>query len=626
LTGKGRESWGSRLGVILAAAGSAVGIGNLLRFPGQAANHGGGGFMIPYVLSMLLFGLPVMWIAWSIGRMGGRWGHGTTPGMFDRMTGRWWGKYIGVIGVALPLIFILYYTYIEAWCLGYAWFSLSGAYDAPGVDTAVFFQEFLGAATTHNYFGGIEAALLFLGLSIALNVWVLYRGVSRGIELLAKIAIPLLMLFAIVLGVWVLSLGREAWAGLEFLWRPRFEALLDFEVWMAAAGQIFFTLTLGYGALECFGSYLSDRDDVALTGLTAASLNEFVEVIFGSLIAIPAAAAFFGAARIPEIAAGGTYSIGMVSMPEIFRGMGGAQLFGTMWFLLLFFAAFTSSVAVAQPVMAFLQDEARLSRTSATALVLSFWLLGSIPVAFFYRYGALDEMDFWAGTIGLVVFATIEVIIFSWLFGIDHGWREIHLGAEITVPGFFKPVMKYVTPIALLAVFGGWFFDAIIYDKLVPAPSLHVGFVDPGPPFEGRFLLHPPAEDTAEADELVAIETRLQRAVDEAGRDLDAWVDLVLFQQAPGRISAISGDPRLLQSVSGQSIARYVRLLDPRYERGPGETARPVEVTLRFEGRYRATVIWTVRIMMIVVNIVFLMMIRSIWTQRRTAGATAEVA
>ena len=129
-----REQWGSRLGLILAAAGNAIGIGNLLRFPGQAANNGGGAFMIPYVVSLIIFGLPMMWVAWTIGRYAAKFGHGTTPGQFDRIWGNPAAKYLGVLGVAIPLIFCLYYTYIEAWCLGYFWHYLTGGI---GVDVSV---------------------------------------------------------------------------------------------------------------------------------------------------------------------------------------------------------------------------------------------------------------------------------------------------------------------------------------------------------------------------------------------------------------------------------------------------------------------------------------------------------
>ncbi len=630
MSGNSREAWGSRIGVILAAAGSAVGIGNLLRFPGQAAQHGGGAFMIPYVLSLLLFGLPMMWVAWTVGRLGGQWGHGTTPGMFERLAGgKPWGKYLGVIGVALPMIFIIYYTYIEAWCLGYAWFCIDGSllsHSGHVVDLRVFFSEFLGNATTHNYFPGIGTALTFFAITLTLNIWVLFRGLSRGIETLAKTAIPLLLLFCLVLAIRVLTLGRiegTVWDGLRFLWTPDFVALLDYKVWMAAAGQIFFTLSVGYGCLECFGSYLKPDDDITLTGLTTASLNEFVEVIFGSMIAIPAAAVYFGAAAVPEIASEGTYAIGMVSMAEILRGIPGLQIFGTIWFLLLFFAAFTSSVAVAQPVMSFLEDEAKLNRASAVGILAAFWLLGALPIIVLYRYGSLDELDFWAGTIGLVVLSIVEIVLFAWVFGMDRGWKEMHRGAQVKVPKIFKPVLRFVTPLTLIAIFAVWFYGAVFAgDLIAPKPSIHWGVVD-RPGFPGEFHTTRPAEGTEALLELEDLEARLADKVSTSKRDLSGWVTLTLNPTTPLVVDRWEADPSLRDVLDREGIGRYFALRSLRYE-GPAELPQSAEsVTIAFEARYREVGIWVARLVILVFNVAFILMIWAIWKRRQREEVAA---
>jgi SNF family Na+-dependent transporter len=199
-------------------------------------------------------------------------------------------------------------------------------------------------------------------------------------------------------------------------------------------GQIFFTLSIGFGSLECYASYVREDDDIALSALTTAATNEFVEVIFGGMIAIPAAAVFFGADEIQRVASSGTFSIGMISMPEVLRAFPATWLFGSVWFLLLFFAAFTSSVAVAQPVMAFFQDELKMSRAKATLWLTVLWMVGAMPVIFYYRYGVLNELDFWAGTLGLAVLAFIEIILFSWVYGLARGWEELQRGGLMRVP------------------------------------------------------------------------------------------------------------------------------------------------------------------------------------------------
>jgi SNF family Na+-dependent transporter len=626
-----REEWGTRIGLILAAAGNAIGIGNLLRFPGQAGANGGGAFMIPYVISMIVFGLPMMWVAWTIGRIGGRFGHGSTPGMFDKMASSRLAKYFGVLGLTIPLVFVLYYTYIESWCLGYSWFSLTGDFlSSPErtVDMRVYYDEFLGNTTTHSYFPGLSTTLTFLLITLVLNIFVLYRGVARGIELLAKVAIPLLALFCLILIVRVFTIGDSALIkgtamdGLAFLWTPDFSALTTPAVWLAAAGQIFFTLSIGFGSLECYSSYVKQNEDIALTGLSTASTNEFVEIIFGSMIAIPAAALFFGAGEVQTIASSGTYSIGMVSMPEILRSFPGSQLFGTIWFLLLFFAAFTSSVGVAQPVMAFLQDEARLKRGTAAMIVGIFWLLGTIPVIYFFRYGVLDEMDFWSGTIGLVVMALIEVILFAWIYKLNRSWDVLHQGAQIRVPGFFKPIVHYVTPIALIAILIGWMGDAVSQGKLIPQPRLAWDVVDRGR-YPGDFVRTP-------SDELTAVETTaigdfegtVFAAVSQANRDLTAWARVQFSEDGTVRVSGFEGDPNLGAGVNAVTLESYLQAQGFHYEVIEGRSRRsaPAEAMLAIEGLNQAPYIWLIRTIIVALFVAFSIVVHVIWKERRLAG------
>lgn len=620
-TAGGRERWGTRLGLILAAAGNAVGIGNLLRFPGQAANNGGGAFMIPYVVSLLIFGLPMMWVAWAIGRHGGRHGHGTLPGQFGLLWRHPAAKYLGVLGVATPLIFCLYYTYIEAWCLGYAFFSLTGDYaNTPHrtVELTSYLLEFLGDAPTHSYFPGLATAFLLLFFSLAINVWVLYRGIARGIELLAKIAMPILFLFCIILVVRVFALGRmkgTVWDGLNFLWTPDLKALLRPEVWIAAAGQIFFTLSIGFGSMECYASYLKENDDIALTGLTTASTNEFVEIVFGSMIAIPATAVFFGADRLKEVAGSGTFNIGMISMPEILRNTAGVEIFGTIWFLLLFFAAFTSSVAVAQPVVAFLQDELKLRREAASLLVGLVWFLGTIPVVWFLKYGVLDEMDFWAGTVGLVVCSVVEIVLFAWVFGMKRGWRELHRGADIPLPRLFYTIMRYVTPAALLAVLGGWFVKAIATNALIPTPKIAWG-VAARDRFPGEFARRASSKEAGE--EIGRIEKAVKAAVEAARRDLGALADVELDGEGRVRVASFSADPALREALDGPAFERWLSLQGWHYVVKEGDRTVPAaaKATVAFEALHRAPYIWMARLVIAAVLVTFLILIAAAWRGR----------
>jgi SNF family Na+-dependent transporter len=446
-------------------AGNAVGLGNFLRFPVQAAQNGGGTFMIPYFISFLLLGIPMMWIEWGIGRYGGTQGHGSMPGMFDLLTGRKrrWAKYLGVFGVVGPLVIFVYYTYIVSWMLGMSVLSLTGDYFGLGdVDEM---RSYFASYQDVFDSGAIGPALtiFFFLVTFAFIGWVLMRGLSGGIERLALIGMPVLFFFAVTLVIRILTLPPAAGSaaeGLNFIWNPDFTALGDARVWLAAAGQMFFTLSIGIGSIQTYASYVRKDDDITLTGLSTAATNEFAEVVLGSTIAIPAAVIFFGVAGATAIAQGGAFDLGIVAMGVAFQGLPGPEIWGRLggfiWFFLLFVAGITSSVAMAAPTIAFLEDELRMTRKKAAAGVAALGVMFAMFHIVFYRQGVLGEWDYWAGTFGLVVCATIEIILFSYIFGIDRGWAELHRGAKLAIPSIYKPIMRWVTPAALLVLLGWW--------------------------------------------------------------------------------------------------------------------------------------------------------------------------
>jgi len=476
-----RDKWSSRLGIIMAVAGSAVGLGNFLRFPAKVAANGGGAFMVPYFISLLLLGIPLMWIEWTLGRYGGGFGHGTAPGIFHSV----WQKnrfikYFGVIGIFGPLVIFIYYTYIESWTLAYSFFALTGKY-SQAIDQAgmkSFLSAFQGLEQ-NQYFTGLSTAYLFFLITFIANTIVIFHGIKGGIEKFCKWAMPCLFLCGFILFLRVLTLGtpdaaRPEWNvnnGLGFIWNPDFSALKSARVWLEAAGQIFFTLSVGIGVILTYASYLSKGDDVVLSGTTAVTVNEFAEVILGGSIVLTAAFVFFGPVDIRTISQGGIFNLGFVTMPLVLNKLPLAQLFGFAWFFLLFLAGITSSVSLAQPAVAFLEDEFNLKRNKAVFIFgLVAFVLCHIPV-FFLKNGVVDELDFWGGTFFLVVFATIEVILFSWIFGMENAWKEIHHGADMEVPKVYKFIIKYITPLFLLVILSLWLIQdwiPVIFMKNVP--------------------------------------------------------------------------------------------------------------------------------------------------------------
>jgi NSS family neurotransmitter:Na+ symporter len=487
-----RDQWKTKIGLVLAMAGNAIGLGNFLRFPGKAAANGGGAFMIPYLISLVLMAIPLMWLEWTQGRFGGIRGHGTTPGMFQSMWKHPIAKYLGVLGLFIPTTIIVYYTYIGSWTLGFSIYSLLDM--LPKVNHSILhagmstqeiseiilrpFDEF-----RTNYTGIAEGEILKVHLFtyfifilvLLMSIWLLIRGISKGIELLAKIAMPMLFAIGILLVIRVLTLGHPVSGdygstdGLAFLWEPKWFVdrngqqvfvLLDSQTWLEAAGQVFFTLSLGFGAIQCYASYLSKDDDVVLTGLATTSANEFAEVVIGGSLAIPAAVAFFGIAATQVIASQGSFYLGFTSIPAIFGFLPAGNLLGFLWFILLFLAALTSIVAMAQPMISFLEDEVLLTRKQAAIVLGIFWFLSSHLCI--YLRGGWQVMDFWAGTFGPPLLAFLEVILMMWIFGGNRLWDEMHRGAAIKAPRPFYYTAKYITPVFLGIILMTWTYQNIL--------------------------------------------------------------------------------------------------------------------------------------------------------------------
>ncbi len=456
-------------------AGNAVGLGNFLRFPRQAVENGGGTFMIPYFIAFVLVGIPLMWIEWGVGREGGAKGQGSLPGMFDVIWKHPVAKYLGVLGLFMPLVILIYYAYIESWTLAWTFFSLTGAtrgLDQEGMRAFLASYQDLENGSVH----GFLTPFVFFLITLSLNLWVVTRGLTAGIERLAKIGMPLLFLFAAILVVRVLTLEPHTvtevvdgvartrefspWDGLSFMYSPDWSALNRPGVWLAAAGQIFFTLSVGMGTLQAYASYLRKKDDIALSGLATCATNETAEVVLGGSLAIPAIVTFFGVTGAVQIARAGGYDLGFVAMPLVFNQLPGGEMVGSaagvLWFGLLFCAGITSSVAMATPAMTFFEEHFGWTRRQTGLLIGGLALLLGMVHIVWYSRGFLDEWDYWAGTFGLVIVALVETIIFVWIYGPDRMWASIHEGASMRIPVFFKYVMTWVTPIFLLVMMAWW--------------------------------------------------------------------------------------------------------------------------------------------------------------------------
>ncbi|AWT59893.1 MAG: hypothetical protein DF168_01090 [Candidatus Moanabacter tarae] len=517
----GRESWNSRVGVILAVSGSAVGLGNFLRFPGQAAQYGGGAFMLAYFFAFLLIGLPICWAEWTMGRFAGQKGFNSCPGILNAVASHPSAKYLGIIGVIIPVIIYFYYVIVEAWCLGYSVNFLMGNMNFDGADeSGAFFSSFTGMESNGSAIGfGIQNVGIYLVFVFFINFVLIYRGLTKGIEFFCTFAMPTLFILAIVILIRVLTLGapnaeipeNNVNNGLGFMWNPgkvvlkenisdepnvekwivveevlgsaaieRIQAEVDQDsnlildkvsiweqlynprLWLAAAGQIFFSLSVGFGIILTYSSYLTAGDDVVLSGLAATSANEFCEVALGGLITIPAAVAFLGVSGIAG-SLSSTFATGFNVLPMVFSVMPLGVFFGFLFFFLLFLAAVTSSLSMLQPGIAFLEETLNIKRKQSVAILGLITAFGCGFVLYFSEdIKALDTLDFWAGTFLIFVLATIQIIIFGWVMGVEKGMQEAEVGAIIKIPKIFRFIIKFLCPTALIAIFVMWLLFNVI--------------------------------------------------------------------------------------------------------------------------------------------------------------------
>lgn len=472
-----RENWGTKLGLILAMAGNAIGLGNFWRFPYQAASNGGGAFMLPYFAALLVLGIPIMYVEWMQGRFGGKHGHGTLGcTVYLQSKDAMGDGFAAIIGaVAGMLVFSVttlvnaYYNHIIGWTLGYTYLSLTGGYMDKAKSSADVFVHYIQTPGLSFMFWIIALALLCYALS---------RGVQKGIEAWARFMMPLLYVLGFILIIRALTLGSPAnpdWSplkGLDYLWSPRWSDL-KWTSALAAAGQIFFTLSLGMGIIQNYASYLKPDDDIVLSATTTVFLNEFAEVILGGSIAIPIAYTFLGMDGIKS-----GVGLSFIALPNVFRMMPGGGIFGAFWFLVLFFAGFTSAIAMYNYLIALLEEDLNVPRKTGAILVFLLYILVGLPVGLepaltkTADLAFLTELDNWVGSYLLVIMGLLEVIVVGWLFGSKRSLEEMNRGSYWKISeAFFNVMIKWVTPLtaAILLIFSTKDYIKAGYFKIIPS-------------------------------------------------------------------------------------------------------------------------------------------------------------
>jgi NSS family neurotransmitter:Na+ symporter len=446
-TSADREQWGSRLGFILAAAGSAIGLGNIWRFPYVTADNGGGAFVVVYLVCIALICLPYLFAELALGRNSQKNPVGAIAAI---RKGTPW-VLVGGLCVLTGVFILSYYGVVAGWALGY----IFKVFVAPDVESASYFSSFVADATTVIPL----AATFMLG-----TILVVVGGIEEGIERWSKVLMPLLLVLMLVVIFRSVTLPG-AGAGLEFYLNPDFSKI-DGQVVLAALGQAFFSLSLGMGAMITYGSYLPKRENLLVSGGYVALFDTAIALMAGLMI-FPA---LFAMGRQPE--SGGPALI-FVVLPEVFATMPLGNFISAVFFILLSIAALTSMVSLLEVVVAYFVDETSWSRAKSVWIVGGFTFAAGLPsalsqggskllteqVQLFGQTGFLSIMDYIWGNISLALGALLISIFVGWVWGTGQAIEELQQGANGTFTGLpasiWSVFLQYVCPVVIAAILGG---------------------------------------------------------------------------------------------------------------------------------------------------------------------------
>lgn len=398
-----REQWSGQLGFILAAVGSAVGLGNIWRFPGTAYDNGGGAFLIPYLVALATAGIPILWLDYSLGHRF----RGGAPAAFRRLWKR--SEALGWFQVGISVVIALYYTVIIAWAASYVVFAADQRW---GDDPSGFlFGEHLQVADPGVGFDYVPGVLLPL-----IGVWVvtlviLAGGVKRGIERANLVMIPLLVV--IFLAIVIRSVTLEGAAdGLNAFFTPDWEALAHPEVWMAAYAQVFFSLSIAFGIMITYSSYLRRRDNLTTTGLVVGLGNSSFELLAG--IGVFAAIGYMAGQAGIAVSDTSYQGIGLafIAFPQILSTMPGGSVFGVLFFASLLLAGMTSLISILQVVSAAFQDKFGWSpRRGALSVGVPMAVVSSVLFGTTTGLWVLDIADKFVNEVGVLVSAIASAIL-----------------------------------------------------------------------------------------------------------------------------------------------------------------------------------------------------------------------
>lgn len=437
-----RDTFSSKFGIIAAAAGSAIGLGNIWKFPYVTGIYGGSAFIIVYLLCIAVIGFPVMYSEFIIGRKGQR----NAIGAFKKIApGTPWFL-TGWMGVASAFMILSFYGVVAGWTLDYIVKSVGNKFVGMTPDAI--------GGVFGGFISGTWMPLMWQVIFMVITGWIVIAGVKDGIEKYAKFLMPLLLVLIIILDIRAVTLPG-AGAGLSFLFKPDFSKITGESI-LVALGHAFFSLSLGMGTMITYGSYISKKENLGTTAIQVT--------IADTLIALLAGLAIFPAVFAFGIEPGVGPGLVFVTLPNVFQMMPGGYIFSILFFVLLAVAALTSSISILEVVVAYFVEDLRLSRKKATAIatvaitlvgVLCSLSMGVMSDVKFFGLNFFDLMDWTSANLLLPVGGLLITAFVAWYMGKENAKQEASNEGEIEIPyfGLFIFLAKFIAPIAIAIVF-----------------------------------------------------------------------------------------------------------------------------------------------------------------------------
>ena len=443
-----RESFKSRLGFLLVSAGCAIGIGNVWRFPYVAGQNGGGIFVLFYLLFLIIMGLPVLTMELAVGRAS-RKSAVQAYKVLEKPGSKWHiHGYFAILGCYLLM---MYYTTVSGWMISYCFEFLTGT-----------FQPGMASEEVSSVFGNMLASPLKMGfwmvLTVVVGFLVCSRGLQNGLEKVSKVMMCALLILIVILAIHSFTLSGAA-EGLSFYLVPNLNTVRSVglgSVIAAAMNQSFFTLSLGVAAMEIFGSYMSRDNTLAGEGIRICALDTFVAIMAG-LIIFPACFSY-------GVEAGAGPQLIFITLPNVFINMAGGRIWGTLFFLFMTFASFSTVIAVFENIMSFAMDMFGVSRQKAAFINCILILFASLPCVLGYNVWSglhliggrdvLDSEDFLVSNLLLPIGSLIYLLfcVTRWGWGFDNYLKEANTGKGMKISNHLKLYFQFILPILILII------------------------------------------------------------------------------------------------------------------------------------------------------------------------------